>query len=233
MKNYFQTLKKLEVRNISLIKIINIFIYIDGKTTGEGIRKIPSYKCSLQYDKVNNMRERFWKSRKQNKNIWNVLRECCEAEDNETAELILNAGMMACVDDNIRQTFFISNPGYVFRVPNFCIADPVYEKNYENIIKKSQNILENKIIIVLSYMLEKNKTKNIKIETSNKSSVKEIKNIFIKKIENKEKNISLRFFYEGQELIDDYLLCYNNIKNMGKIQVVICHDNKEDRNSNK
>lgn len=195
------------------------------------------------------MREKFWKSRRQNKSIWNVLREVCEAEDNETAELILRAGMMNCVDGNIKQTFFVSNPGHVFRIPNFCIADPVYEKNYEESIKKCQNTSEIKIIIILSFLVDKNKTKNIKIETTNKKTVKEIKNIFCEKVglnvnknidkendnekgdndeENKDKNkdeISLRMFYEGQELLDDNLLCYNNIKNMSKIHVMI-YNNK-------
>lgn len=189
------------------------------------------------------MREKFWKSRRQNKNIWNVLREVCEAEDEETAELILTAGMLNCVDGNIRQTFFVSNPGHIFRVPNFCIADPVIEKNYEEIIKKCRNIAVNKITITMSFLVDKNKPKNIKIETTNKATVKEIKDIFCQKVglnvnnKDKEKDnkindelddkgeISLRMFFDGQELIDENLLCYNNIKNMSRIQVMI-YNNK-------
>lgn len=151
--------------------------------------------------------------------IWNVLRECCEAEDSETAELILEGGMMACVDGNIRQTFFISHPGHVYRVPNFCICDPHYERKYEEVKKKCSNLIENKIIVVLYYFMDKNK--NIKIETSNKTLIKDLKSEFANKVDIDLEKVSLRFFYKGQELLDDNLLCYNSVDNNGKIQVMI------------
>ena len=34
-------------------------------------------------------------------------------------------------------------------------------------------------------------------------------------------NVKIRFLFKGQELLDDNLLCYNDVEDMSKIQVVV------------
>ena len=165
----------------------------NNKYIGEGIKRIKSYKCPMPYNKLNELREKFWKSKKTNKYIWKVIRECCET-DNETAAILLEAAECDC-KENLTRVFLISNPDKIFRVPNFCVTDPMFERDYDNL--------------------------NVKLEVSNKNKVIEVKKMFADKIGIDMNHYKIRFLFKGQELIDENLLCYNNIENESKIQVVV------------
>ena len=125
---------------------------------------------------------------------------------------------MECVEGNLRKVYFLSNPDFIFKVPNFCICDPVFERDYEEIKKKYDKIAEKKITIILYYIAKK---QNFKIETTNKTLVKDIKIIFSKNININFDEYKIRLFFKGLELLDDNLLCYNNIENLSKIHVAV------------
>ena len=170
----------------------------------------------MPYDKLNKLRESFWKSKKKFKVLWNVLKECCET-DSDTAVLLLEAANMTCMEGDLRKVYFMSNPDIVFKVPNYCICDPIFERDYEGLKDKYSNVEEKNITIILYYLA---KNKEIKIETTNKTCVKEIKKQFADKIQiNFERN-KIRLLYKGLELLDDNLLCYNGVDNMSKIHVL-------------
>ena len=171
----------------------------------------------MPFNQLNKLRESFWKSRKRYKVIWQVLKECCET-DSETAQILLEAATMACVEGNLRKTFFLSNPDFIFKVPNFCICDPVFERDY-NALKISSRDLKVKNITIVIYYLEKNT--NIKIETTNKEKIKNIKQNFADKININYDDYKIRFLYKGLELLDENLLCYNGIENMSKIHAIV------------
>lgn len=171
----------------------------------------------MPFDQLNKLRESFWKSKKKFKVLWDVLKECCET-DSETAEILLEAAGMACLEGNLRKVYFLSNPDLIFRVPNYCICDPIFERDYEA-LKKKYNDVENKNIIILLYYLAKNK--NIKIETTNKTLVKDIKKHFAELVGINFDEYKIRLVYKGLELLDDNLLCYNGVENMSKIHVII------------
>lgn len=213
----FKILRSIKVNN----SIINN--KIDGKTIGNGIQQIPSYKCPIPYDKLNELREEFWKSKTQHKGVWKVIRECCTT-DSETAVLLLEAAEMACVDGSLRKVFLLSNPDYIFNVPNFCICDPSFERDYEELEKKAENIPETNIQIVC-YYLEKNK--NITLDVTNKTKVIDVKKAFAKQIKIKYDKYNIRFLFKGQELVNDHLLCYHNVENMSKIQVMVVKKEKD------
>ena len=163
------------------------------------------------------MRASFWKSKKRYKVLWEVLKECCET-DSETAEILLDAANMACLEGNLRKVYFLSNPDLIFRIPNYCICDPVFERDYD-ILKNKCNKMEEKNISINLYYLNSNK--NLKIEVTNKTKVKKIKKIFAEKVEINLEHHKIRFLYKGQELLDDNLLCYNGVENMSKIHVMV------------
>ena len=50
----------------------------NNKYIGEGIKRIKSYKCPMPYNKLNELREKFWKSKKTNKYIRKINRESNE-----------------------------------------------------------------------------------------------------------------------------------------------------------
>ena len=151
-----------------------------------------------------------------NKTIWKVIKECCET-DSETAVILLEAAGMAC-ENNLRKVFILRAPDYIFRVPNYCICDPLFERDYDSLKNTFKNVNENKIVIVLSY-LEKNQ--NIKLNVTNKMKVKDIKKKFAENIGLDIEKCKIRLFFKGQELLDNNLLCYNNVENMSKIHVMV------------
>ena len=207
--------------NIEILykKFINIIIiiYIDGKFIGEGIKKIPAYICTIPYDKLNELREKFWNSRVNYKRAWKVIRECCES-DAGTAVILLEAAEMACVKDNLREVMILTNSDVVFKVPNFCICDPVFERDYEKIKEENKDIEEKKIVVILYYLAL---NKNIKIHATNKTKVKKLKEAFAKKMDIDLNKHKIRMLFRGQELLDDNMICYNKVENMSKIQVMV------------
>lgn len=213
----FQILRSIKVNYKTINK------KIDGKTIGNGIQQIPSYKCPIPYDKLNELREEFWKSRTQHKGVWKVIRECCTT-DSETAVLLLEAAEMACLDGSLRKVFLLSNPDYIFNVPNFCVCDPSFERDYEELEKKAANIPESNIQIVCYYLA---KNKNITLDVTNKTKIIDVKKAFAKQIGIKYDKYNIRFLFKGQELVNDHLLCYHNVENMSKIQVMVCKKEKE------
>lgn len=184
---------------------------------GEGIKQIPSYKCKIPFDQLNELKEKFWNSRKKNKRIWKVIRECCES-DAGTAVILLEAAEMACSHNDLREVIVLSNPDYIFKVPNYCVCDPVFERDYEE-IKKNEIEIEEKQINIILYYLDENK--DININTSNKAQVKKIKEAFAQKMNIDLNNHRIRLLFRGQELLDDNLLFYNKVENMSKIQVMV------------
>ena len=184
---------------------------------GEGIKKIPAYKCDIPYDQLNSLREKFWDSRIRYKRAWKVIRECCES-DADTAVILLEAAEMACVKDNLREIMILSNPENIFKVPNYCICDPVFERDYEKIKEENKDIPEEKIVVLLYYLAQ---NKNIKIHATNKTKAKKLKEAFAKKMDIDLNTHKIRFLFRGQELLDDNRLCYNKVENMSKIQVMV------------
>ena len=124
---------------------------------------------------------------------------------------------MACVKDNLREVMILTNPEIVFKVPNYCICDPVFERDYEKIKEENKDIAEEKIVVLLYYLAE---NKTIKIHATNKSKVIKLKEAFAKKMDFDLNKYKIRMLFRGQELLDENRLCYNKVENMSKIQVM-------------
>ena len=75
------------------------------------------------------------------------------------------------------------------------------------------------MILLIKKHLAKNK--NISIETTNKTLVKDIKKKFAEKFGIDLEKFKIRLIYRGLELLDDNLLCYNGVDDMSKVHVVI------------
>jgi len=74
------------------------------------------------------------------------------------------------------------------------------------------------IIIILYYLAQ---NKNINLHATNKTLVKKIKEAFAKKMNIDLNTHKIRLLFRGQELLDENLLCYNNVEDMSKIQVMV------------
>jgi len=103
--------------------------------------------------------------------------------------------------------------GVVYNIPNYCITDPVYKKQFDKEMLKK----EDKIINLQFLYIFKNKIHDLKV--NNKTTGLELKELFCK-LENIEMNdYKIRLLAKGQELKNDSQLCLFNIIDGDKIQV--------------
>jgi hypothetical protein len=129
---------------------------------------------------------------------------------------------MSCVNGDLRQVIFNGKNDFIFKIPNFCICDPIFERDYDEIKNNDENVIQKNIIIIISYRNDKNEMVEKKIDNiTNKTKVLEVKNKFAELSGiDMEKN-KIRFFYKGFELLDDNLLWYDQVDNMSKIQCLV------------
>ena len=129
---------------------------------------------------------------------------------------------MSCVEGDLRKVVFNGKNEIIFKIPNYCICDPVFERDYDEIKKNDENIIEKDIIIIICIRNHKNEIIEKKIgNITNKTRVFEVKEKFAKKIDINMDEYKIRFFYKGFELFDENLLWYDNVDNMAKIQCTI------------
>ena len=84
---------------------------------------------------------------------------------------------MSAINGDLRQVIVLTSPDYIYKVPNYCVCDPIFESDYDK-IKEKKDIESAKIKIVFFYLV---KIKNIKLHVTNKIHVKKIKKLLLKK----------------------------------------------------
>ena len=132
--------------------------------------------------------------------------------------MLLEAAEMACVNSDLRQVIVLTNPDYVYKVPNYCVCDPIFERDYDKIKEDNKDIESVKIKIILFYLA---KNKNVKLHVTNKTNVKKVKEAFAKKMEINLNTHKIRLLFRGQELMDKNPLYFNNVEDGSKIQVMV------------
>lgn len=129
---------------------------------------------------------------------------------------------MSCVNGDLRQVIFNGKNDFIFKIPNFCICDPIFERDYDEIKNNDENVIQKNIIIIVCYRNDKNEMVEKKIDNiTNKTKVLEVKNKFAELSGIDMDKNKIRFFYKGFELLDDNLLWYDQVDNMSKIQCLV------------
>jgi len=59
----------------------------------------------------------------------------------------MKEAQLKCLGGNLRCVIDPRNPDYLFLIPNFCIEDPVYEKDFSSKKENENTILEKSIIV--------------------------------------------------------------------------------------
>jgi len=78
---------------------------------------------------------------------WQTIQRACET-DHATAEFILlNAGFV-CLENNMK-CIIDTNSTLVFNVPNFCINDPLFKKEFNDNIVVEEKIIHVNLILIL------------------------------------------------------------------------------------
>ena len=186
----------------------------DGdRYSGIGLKKMKGYKCDLPIDKLNKKREEFWdqKNSRENNNykIWRIINQACVYDELRANMLLEEYGLTTesgCINH------IIDSNGNHYHIPNYCINDPFFERQY----KKKKNVEEKKVKIKL---FEPMSNINDEKSVSNTMTGKELKDLF-KKEHNIGDNFNLRLFFGGMEITDDHFLYQHNLKSGFKIQVM-------------
>ena len=184
---------------------------------GIGIKRMKGYKCNLQIDKLNQKRDEFWGKRNghgsPNYKIWRIINQAC-VYDEYRANVLLEEYNLTTFEGCINH--IVDKKGNHYIVPNYCINDPFFEKEY----KIKENI-EKKDLKINLYEVATNT--NSQIEVSNLTSGKELKKSFCLKNNLSPDDYIIRMFFAGMEISNDHFLYQYNIKNDFKIQVMKIH----------
>ena len=181
---------------------------------GIGIKKMKGYKCNLQIDKLNQKRDEFWNKRNShgspNYKIWRVINQAC-VYDEYRANVLLEEYNLTTFNGCINH--IIDKKGNHYNVPNYCINDPYFEKEY----KIKENI-EKKDLKINLYEVANNK--NSILEVNNLVTGLELKKLFCKENNISFEDFNIRMFFSGMEISNEHFLYQYNIKNDFKIQVM-------------
>ena len=86
------------------------------------------------------MRIKLPDSKKENKKLWGVIKQACES-DHLSALGLLTSVDISPIDACINQ--LIDSEDKIYKVPNFCINDPLYKKELKKI-----NMDDNEVIVI-------------------------------------------------------------------------------------
>ena len=181
---------------------------------GIGIKRMKGYKCTLQIDKLNQKREEFWNLRiahgAPNYKTWRVINQAC-VYDEYRANVLMEEYGLRTFDGCINH--IVDKYGTHYIIPNYCINDPYFEKEY----KIEENIEKVDLKLIL-YEVATNKT--TAIETNNLANGEELKKIFCEKNNISMDEYNIRMFFAGNEIGNDRFIYQYHIKNDFKIQVL-------------
>ena len=179
---------------------------------GLGLKKMKGYISPISKEDLERKRNAFWGTRTEgNEQTWNFLREVCQMPPGEEENIIpmLEAYNLVPYLDCINITF--DSLGGLYEIPNYCINDPY---KYDIIEEKKEKPIEEKISFYVRKVID-----NIKISTSNYTSVEKIKEQLTKKY-NVEID-KIRLFFYGKELKNNFELWNYNISNDCVVVVMI------------
>lgn len=181
--------------------------------SGEGIRKMKAYKCNLKIDELYKIREKFWKKKTNPKTanwtIWKIIEKAVKYDECRALLLLEEYGLQivsGCINK------IIDKNGNIYKIPNYCINEPYYEKKtITNDKAKKENFK------IKFYTYGKKETF---MEINNQLTGKELK----KQYKNKNKidnNKEIRLFISGVEIKNDQYLFQYNIDQEKPILVII------------
>ena len=182
---------------------------------GFGIKRMKGYRCSLNIDELNKIRDHFWRSRVENRERWQYIHQACIYDHIKAEEYLFKKGFTTldgCINNCVDQE------GNVYIIPNYCINDPYFE--YEILPKDDQNEKHNTTELKIEIMnLYKNENDMITVKESTKGS--ELKELYSKFKNIDLKKNKLRFIFAGALIKDEDMLYQHKISSGFVIQVVI------------
>ena len=194
-------------------------LWNNGKKVGYGIKEMPAYKCNLKVNELEKKRKAFWHSKKNDtKHIqqWNIIHQACVYPHIKSEEYLAEHGFKT-LDGCIN--ICVDPQGNIYKVPNYCINDPYFEKELKPKYRGNTNNIIN--IDLLNVSL--NKKNNINANENTKGS--DLINIYAK-LNNIDLNKNvIRLLYGGGLIREDETLYQHKVKSGDFIQVSIFKNN--------
>lgn len=185
---------------------------------GQGIKKMKGYKCDIPIDELNKIREQFWRYKISKNSIWKQIKQAVYMDVERGAnylETIKLKTVRGCINE------LQDKNGKLFRIPNYCINDPYFEKLFEDEADVS-NPREGKIIKIKLfdfYNVDKN---TYELEVDDNLTGRDLKLIFCRRVNLDEENIEdIRLFFGGGEIKDHHKLYKHNMKDEFTILVMV------------
>jgi len=183
---------------------------------GTGLKRMKGYKYDLTIDILNQMRDEFWNKKtdcKSNKNwiTWKIIRRAV-IYDEVRGPLLLAEYNIKCVNGCINH--LIDDKGNEYRIPNYCINEPYFER------KLNHDEIKEAIIDIKLYGNFEGNLFEFDLKVNKKLTGKELKNI-IKNKQNLDNNINIRLFVSGAEIKEDQLLYQHNLNDNSHIHLVM------------
>ena len=185
---------------------------------GQGIKKMKGYKCDIPIDELNKIREQFWRIKISKNSIWKQIKQAVYMDVERGAnylETIKLKTVRGCINE------LQDKKDKLFRIPNYCINDPYFEKLFEDEADVS-NPREGKIINIKLfdfYNVDKN---TYEIEVDDNLTGRDLKLIFCRRVNIDEGNIeNIRLFFGGGEILDNHNIYKHNIKDEFTVLVMV------------
>lgn len=196
-------------------KYNHFFILSKSEEVGTGIRKTNAYKSKLPLEEVQAKRVEFWETRVEGKErSWKALRAACEGNDVDAIKF-LAAAHVKLVNNTLQLSF--DSEGNKYDVPAFCINDP---SKYD--LPKKKEVKKEELTGQLFNVKFRNAgvPQDVKMEIADNMTVLEIKEEYIKKLNEEGLQPShLRFFFGGKEFNESSLIAEYNVRDDLVIQV--------------
>lgn len=183
---------------------------------GNGIKRMKAYKCDLTIDELNKRREKFWNTvtdcnNNKNWKNWNIIRRAI-TYDEVRGSILLNEYDIKCKNGCIDH--LIDKEGNEYKVPNYCINEPYFEREL------GKEDIKDDINNIIFYGNYKGNIFNFEFKVSNKLTGKELKNI-IKNKRELDINTNIRLFENGFEIKDEDYLYQHKLNNNSNVHLVI------------
>lgn len=183
---------------------------------GNGIKRMKAYKCDLTIDELNKRKEKFWNTvtdcnNNKNWKNWNIIRRAI-TYDEVRGSILLNEYDIKCKNGCIDH--LIDKEGNEYKVPNYCINEPYFEREL------GKEDIKDDINNIIFYGNYKGNIFNFEFKVSNKLTGKELKNI-IKNKRELDINTNIRLFEKGFEIKDEDYLYQHKLNNNSNVLLVI------------
>ena len=183
---------------------------------GNGIKRMKAYKCDLTIDELNKRKEKFWNTvtdcnNNKNWKNWNIIRRAI-TYDEVRGSILLNEYDIKCKNGCIDH--LIDKEGNEYKVPNYCINEPYFEREL------GKEDIKDDINNIIFYGNYKGNIFNFDFKVSNKLTGKELKNI-IKNKRELDINTNIRLFEKGFEIKNEDYLYQHKLNNNSNILLVI------------